>query len=82
VVTARSSRTRWRDDVLTGGSVVVGQRQGGADEFAGATGRTLGKAVRGGAHPSGGTAWNRWRMLRAQHLSVGRELRWLVPMEA
>jgi hypothetical protein len=39
--------------------------QGAAGELTGATGRAPDKAVWGGAHPSGGTAWSRWRMLQA-----------------
>jgi hypothetical protein len=31
----------------------------------------LGKAVGGGAHPSGGTAWRPWRMLRAVAFNDG-----------
>jgi hypothetical protein len=30
----------------------------------GATGRALGKAVGGGAHPNDVAAWRRWRILR------------------
>jgi hypothetical protein len=45
--------------------VVAGQRQGAAGELARATGRASGKAVGGGAHPSGGATKRRWRMLRA-----------------
>jgi hypothetical protein len=46
-------------------SVAAGQWQGVADELTGATRRAPGKAIRGGAHPSGGAAWRRWMMLRA-----------------
>jgi hypothetical protein len=42
---------------------VAGLRQGAAGELMGATGRALGKAVGGGAHPNGGAAWRRWRSL-------------------
>jgi hypothetical protein len=37
----------------------------------GAIGRVPGKAVRGGAHPSGGAVWRRWRMLRAAVFNGG-----------
>jgi hypothetical protein len=47
---ARSSAARW---------------QGATGELAGATGRAPGKAVRGGAHPSGGAMERQQRMLRA-----------------
>jgi hypothetical protein len=47
---------RRRAGALTVGSLVAGQHQGAAEELAGATGRAPGKAVGGGAHPSGGTA--------------------------
>jgi hypothetical protein len=50
---------------LAGGPVAAGRRQGAAGEITGATGRALGKAVEGGAHPSGGTMERRWSMLRA-----------------
>jgi hypothetical protein len=59
----RQERSR-RGGVLTGGSA-AGQRQGATGELAGATWRASGKAVGGGAHPSGDMAWRRWRMLRA-----------------
>jgi hypothetical protein len=45
--------------------VAVGRRQGDVGELVGATGRAPGKAAGGGAHPSGGAAWRRWRMLWA-----------------
>jgi hypothetical protein len=35
-------------------------------------GGALGKAVGGGAHPSGGAAWRRWRMLRAAAFNGGK----------
>jgi hypothetical protein len=35
--------------------------QGAAGELMGATGRAPGKAVKGGAHPSGGATWRQWR---------------------
>jgi hypothetical protein len=40
-------------------------RQAATGELTGATGMALGNAVGGGAQPSGGAAWRRWRMLRA-----------------
>jgi hypothetical protein len=51
--------------------VAASQRQGAAGELAGATRRALGKAVWGGAHPSGDTAWRRWRMIRAAGFNDG-----------
>jgi hypothetical protein len=39
--------------------VAASRRQGAVSELAEATGRTPGKAVGGGAHPSGGVAWRR-----------------------
>jgi hypothetical protein len=52
--------------------VAAGRRQGAVDELAGATGRVPGKAVGGGAHPSGNAAWRWWRMLLSEAF-VGRE---------
>jgi hypothetical protein len=46
-------------------SSAAGQWQGAAGELTGAIGRAPGKAVGGGAHPSGGVTERRWRMLRA-----------------
>jgi hypothetical protein len=43
----------------------TGWRQGAAGELTGATGRAPDKGIRCGAHPSGGVAERRWRMLRA-----------------
>jgi hypothetical protein len=57
--------------MLTGSLVVVVRRQGVVGELTGTTGRALGKAVGGGTHPSGGTAWMRWRMLRAVAFNGG-----------
>jgi hypothetical protein len=54
-----------------GGSVVPGQRQGAVGELAGATRRASGKAVGGGAHPSGSAAWKWWRMLQAAAFNGG-----------
>jgi hypothetical protein len=54
----RPAHARWRGGALAGGSVVAGRWQ-----RAGVI--VPGKAVRGGAHPSGDVAWRRWRMLRA-----------------
>jgi hypothetical protein len=48
---------RRRGGALIGGSVVASRWQG-------TTGRVPGKAVGGGAHPSGGAAGMRWRMPR------------------
>jgi hypothetical protein len=63
---ARSPRAaRARDGALACGLVVAGRWQGAADELMGAIGRAPSKAVRGGAHPSGGAASRRWRMLQA-----------------
>jgi hypothetical protein len=45
--------------------MAAGWRQGAAGELAGAIVRAPGKAVGGGAHPSGGAMERRWRMLRA-----------------
>jgi hypothetical protein len=45
--------------------VAAGRRQGATGELTGATGRAPGKAVRGGADPTGDAVWRRWRMLRA-----------------
>jgi hypothetical protein len=45
--------------------VAASRRQGAAGELAGATGRASAKGVGGGAQPSCGAAWRRWRMLRA-----------------
>jgi hypothetical protein len=52
-------------DVAVVCSPVAGWWLGAADELVGATGRAPGKAVGGGAHPSAGAAWRRWRMLWA-----------------
>jgi hypothetical protein len=52
----RGHCVRRRGGVLTGSSVVAGRWQSVAGELAGATGRASGKAVGGGAHPSGGAA--------------------------
>jgi hypothetical protein len=57
--------------MLTSGSVVTGRQQGVAGELTGATVRAPGKAVGGGAHPSDGAAWRRWRMLRAVTFNGG-----------
>jgi hypothetical protein len=52
--------------------VVAGRRLGAAGELVGAaTRRAPSKAVGGGAHPSGGAAWRRWRMLRAAAFNGG-----------
>jgi hypothetical protein len=51
--------------------VVAGRWQGDTGELTGATGREPGKAVGSGAHPRGGTAWRRWRMLRAAAFNAG-----------
>jgi hypothetical protein len=59
-----SPRARWRGGTLAGGSVAASRWQGATSELVGATGRVPGKGVEGGAHPSGGAAWRRWRMLR------------------
>jgi hypothetical protein len=61
----RPAHARWRGGALAGGSVVAGRWQRAAGALTGTTGRAPGKAVRGGAHPSGNVAWRRWRMLRA-----------------
>jgi hypothetical protein len=54
--------------------VVASQWQGAAGELAGATGRVLGKAVRGRAHGGGVSGQRR--------SSTGRELRWPMATEA
>jgi hypothetical protein len=45
-----------RDADLKNGSVAAGRWQGATGELVGGTGRAPGKAIGGGAHPSGGTA--------------------------
>jgi hypothetical protein len=58
---ACSPRVRRRGGALAGSPVVASRWQGAVGELAGATGRTLSKAVGGGDHPSSGAAWRRWR---------------------
>jgi hypothetical protein len=57
--------------MLTGSLVVAVWRQGVVGELMGTTGRASGKGVGGGTHPSGGTVWMRWRMLRAVAFNGG-----------
>jgi hypothetical protein len=57
--------TRDRPKGWLGLGLVARSGGGAAGELAGATWRARGMAVWGGAHPSGGAAWRRWRMLRA-----------------
>jgi hypothetical protein len=51
--------------------VVAVRRQGVVGELMGTTGRAPGKVVGGETHPSGGTVWMRWRMLRAVAFNGG-----------
>jgi hypothetical protein len=52
---------RARDGALAGGPVAASRWQGATGELAGVTGRTPGKVVGGGAHPSSGAVWRQWR---------------------
>jgi hypothetical protein len=67
VVTACSPCVGRRGGALAGGPMAASPWQGAAGELAGATRRTPGKAVRGGAHLNSGAAWRQWRCLGQRH---------------
>jgi hypothetical protein len=81
-VTAHSSRARWCGGALASGSVVAGRWQCVAGELAGAARRAPGKAV--GVELTQTVVWcgGGGEVSRQWCSSMGRELRWLVAMEA